>query len=68
MTMMPHGHILIDDNVRCSCACVFPKRVEEVMGHALEGEVGLHMVRSVAPNKDMYCISFRLPYEVAFAA
>ncbi|WRT69767.1 uncharacterized protein IL334_006758 [Kwoniella shivajii] len=26
----------------------------------------LHHVRSVAPNKDMYCLSFRLPREVAF--
>lgn len=24
----------------------------------------LHLVRSVAPNKDMYCLSFRLPKEV----
>nr|XP_019043475.1 tRNA (guanine37-N1)-methyltransferase [Kwoniella bestiolae CBS 10118]OCF22405.1 tRNA (guanine37-N1)-methyltransferase [Kwoniella bestiolae CBS 10118] len=28
----------------------------------------LHHVRSVAPNKDMYCLSFRLPREVAFKA
>ncbi|OCF43865.1 tRNA (guanine37-N1)-methyltransferase [Kwoniella heveanensis CBS 569] len=27
----------------------------------------LHLVRSVAPNKDMYCLTFRLPKQVAFA-
>nr|XP_019009294.1 uncharacterized protein I206_05942 [Kwoniella pini CBS 10737]OCF48075.1 hypothetical protein I206_05942 [Kwoniella pini CBS 10737] len=26
----------------------------------------LHHVRSVAPNKDMYCLTFRLPKQVAF--
>ncbi|KAJ7786602.1 Met-10+ like-protein-domain-containing protein [Mycena metata] len=41
------------------------KRVEEKIGHPLD-DFSLHMVRSVAPNKDMYCISFRLPEKVAF--
>ena len=43
------------------------QRVHEQLGRALrdEDEVSLHLVRSVAPNKDMYCISFRLPRDVA---
>jgi len=44
------------------------ERVESVMGGKLERDsVHLHWVRKVAPNKDMYCISFRLPAEIAFA-
>ncbi|OCH89560.1 hypothetical protein OBBRIDRAFT_732408 [Obba rivulosa] len=43
-------------------------RVEAALGHPLPKETSLYCVRSVAPHKDMYCISFRLPYEVAFAA
>jgi tRNA (guanine37-N1)-methyltransferase len=44
------------------------QRVEQELGSGLsaESEVSLHLVRSVAPNKDMYCISFRLPRETAF--
>ncbi|KAG0281780.1 tRNA(m(1)G37)methyltransferase [Linnemannia exigua] len=45
------------------------ERVEAVMGGKLElDSVKLHWVRKVAPNKDMYCISFRLPAEIAFAS
>ncbi|KAF9919360.1 tRNA(m(1)G37)methyltransferase [Lobosporangium transversale] len=45
------------------------ERVEAAMGGRLElDSVKLHWVRKVAPNKDMYCISFRLPAEIAFAS
>ncbi|KAG0053167.1 tRNA(m(1)G37)methyltransferase [Gryganskiella cystojenkinii] len=45
------------------------ERVEAVMGGKLElDSVKLHWVRKVAPNKNMYCISFRLPAEIAFAS
>ncbi|KAF9208292.1 tRNA(m(1)G37)methyltransferase [Haplosporangium sp. Z 27] len=45
------------------------ERVEAVMGGRLEMDsVKLHWVRKVAPNKDMYCISFRLPADIAFAS
>ena len=43
------------------------QRVEDALGGALEDGVSFHHVRSVAPNKDMYCASFRLPRAVAFA-
>ncbi|KAJ6621148.1 S-adenosyl-L-methionine-dependent methyltransferase [Mycena sp. CBHHK59/15] len=42
------------------------KRVEEKIGQPIHEDVSLHLVRAVAPNKDMYCISFRLPVNVAF--
>ena len=36
------------------------QRAENALGHGLE-DAKYHFVRKVAPNKDMYCLSFRLP-------
>ena len=44
------------------------QRVEEKIGHPLGGDVSLHWVRSVAPIKEMYCVSFKLPRDVAFSS
>ena len=52
------------------------QRLAEELGVALppgsskdeNGRLSIHWVRNVAPNKAMYCASFRLMPEVAFAA
>lgn len=50
-------------------------RIEKEIGVRLapgdgeqEGQATFHEVRDVAPNKLMFCVSFRLPQEVAFAS
>ncbi|EIW63983.1 guanine-N-1-methyltransferase [Trametes versicolor FP-101664 SS1] len=44
------------------------QRVEEKIGQGLGEEATFHWVRSVAPQKEMYCVSFRLPHAAAFAS
>ena len=41
-------------------------RVETILGSPLEN-VFIHNVRDVAPDKDMFCVTFQLPAQVAFA-
>lgn len=41
------------------------ERVTKAMGSPTEG-IELHWVRTVAPKKEMYCVSFRLPAQVGY--
>ncbi|XP_044292341.1 tRNA (guanine(37)-N1)-methyltransferase isoform X2 [Varanus komodoensis] len=59
--------------VHCYCfskdgspAQAVQERVEACLETSLEGLCSIELVRRVAPNKDMFCISFRLPAEVLF--
>lgn len=52
----------LEDAERAICA-----EVSEALGAPMTAEnVDVHDVRRVAPNKGMYCASFRLPEEAAF--
>ncbi|KAI9229967.1 MAG: guanine(37)-N1-methyltransferase [Piptocephalis tieghemiana] len=43
------------------------KRISISLGHPMTSkDISLHYVRSVAPNKDMYCASFRLTREILY--
>eukprot|EP00891_Asterochloris_glomerata_P002406 jgi/Astpho2/2406/e_gw1.00044.68.1_t len=43
------------------------QRVEAALGARLpEGALNIHIVRNVAPNKHMLCLTFRVPEDVAF--
>ncbi|CAG8580626.1 5244_t:CDS:10 [Paraglomus brasilianum] len=44
------------------------KRVVTALGYPLQPGYKIHFVRKVAPNKDMFCISFKLDTDVAFGS
>ncbi|KAK3362762.1 Met-10+ like-protein-domain-containing protein [Lasiosphaeria hispida] len=61
-----------DDETPLNDIC---QRISKEMGFEMkpgdpevEGQVAIHDVRDVAPSKRMFCASFRVPREVAFAS
>lgn len=57
-----------DHDVRLCCiACLagVRERVESALGGPLDGEPKICLVREVAPNKRMLCVSFQLPAAIA---
>ncbi|KAJ1985617.1 tRNA(m(1)G37)methyltransferase [Dimargaris cristalligena] len=63
-------------HVHCFTKCDEPEkdlfeRISSTINHELTTETPnavAHFVRKVAPNKDMYCVTFQLPEAVAFAS
>lgn len=48
-------------------AALLERVYKQIDVHLDPNEVGMHWVRKVSPKKDMFCISFELPKEVAWA-
>uniref|UniRef100_W5LPT7 tRNA (guanine(37)-N1)-methyltransferase n=1 Tax=Astyanax mexicanus TaxID=7994 RepID=W5LPT7_ASTMX len=44
------------------------ERAEAALGTSLQGRCTVHMVRNVAPNKEMMCVSFTMPTEVLYSS
>jgi hypothetical protein len=49
------------------CGADVVRKVEQYLGGPLDSPPQIHVVRDVAPNKIMLCVSFRVPHAVAFA-
>ncbi|KAF9270710.1 hypothetical protein L218DRAFT_914991 [Marasmius fiardii PR-910] len=62
---MIHCHCFTRELERDKAEQDILKRAEEKLGHPIIEVHSITFVRSVAPGKDMYCVSFRLPSEVA---
>ncbi|KAF9531940.1 hypothetical protein CPB83DRAFT_808080 [Crepidotus variabilis] len=63
---MIHCHCFTRETESEAASKDIRQRIEEKIGHRIADDFSLHLVRSVAPSKEMYCISFRLPRKVAF--
>ncbi|KAI0715019.1 guanine-N-1-methyltransferase [Earliella scabrosa] len=65
---MIHTHCFTRELEPARAAADIRQRVEDKLGHPVGEDAEYHWVRSVAPQKEMYCVSFRLPYAVAYAS
>mmetsp|Transcript_18256 Transcript_18256/g.41688 ORF Transcript_18256/g.41688 Transcript_18256/m.41688 type:complete len:132 (-) Transcript_18256:886-1281(-) len=62
-----HVHCFAPNDPQAAKRAIW-KRIETALGSSLnedDDNVVIHMVRDVAPNKNMYCVSFRLPTAVS---
>ena len=62
---MVHVHCFTKD-VEHAATDICARASAALGAHLAPSDVSLHLVRSVAPNKDMYCLSFRLPRHVLY--
>ncbi|KAI0800742.1 guanine-N-1-methyltransferase [Fomes fomentarius] len=65
---MIHTHCFTRELEPARAEADIRQRVEEKLGHPVGASTEFHWVRSVAPQKEMYCVSFRLPYAAAYAS
>jgi tRNA (guanine37-N1)-methyltransferase len=64
-SQMPTIHVYLFSNAKNQHSAVV-QECERGLGHKLENPK-VHRVRNVAPKKDMYCVSFTLPVQVAYS-
>ncbi|KAF8327587.1 Met-10+ like-protein-domain-containing protein [Cantharellus anzutake] len=54
-----HCHCFTRESERDKAEADIRRRAETALGEPLPCDASFHFVRAVAPNKDMYCVSFR---------